>query len=110
MNRKIILTTLDKKDLEVKLKNIKDVSQNFLTLKFNYRQWLKTGISTEKEYQLMPESLSFLLKKLENTKYFDKLNLNSSYGFLKLYPTNEKYLKELERLDSLPVDEIKLVK
>lgn len=56
----------------IRLKDIDDLTNNFLKMKSSYKTWLDDGKFEFKEFYLTPESLLDLLNALEKSKYKKK--------------------------------------
>jgi len=89
--------------IEFSLKNIIEVSANILTIKRRYRDWLRDGqVIFKLEYEITPESLSYLLTIVEGTKLEKKFNFGSAKALLKMFPTKELLNEYYEKIDQLP--------
>jgi hypothetical protein len=102
-------TTLDKKNTEFHIKDIRSIRTNYVIIKLTYRNWIKTGNFKELEYELTPESLSELINLLEKHKDKVKLSLQSSKVFLEKFPTTRALNEYLESVKNLPKDDVKII-
>lgn len=108
--KSITLETLDDGLITFKLKKLKSLYLNEIEVWSNYKHWIKTGEKKPVLYILTPESLGKLVSVIKTTKLKNKIITNSSVAFLESYPTLDIYLKEIERINSLPIYEPPIMK
>lgn len=100
----IKVKTIDGVEVEFELEYLKRIYLNEIELSFRYPKWMDDGKFEIEKYFLTPESLSKLIKVLENTELRNKFSLASSKSFVESFPTSKKLKEQLEYNNSLPVD------
>lgn len=98
--------TQDGNTIDFDFKHLEDIYLDGITIKFNYKQWMKDGKFKENStFDLTPESLNDLVNFIKsNEKLSKKFNVVSSEQFLKSFPTSAKlqeHLKNLEKLQKI---------
>ena len=96
--------TFEGAEVEFNIKSIKRIHLNYVTIKWSYINWLKTGKIEEKEYELTPESLRSLIALIESNRNSCSASVNSAKHFLTLFPTLESLKKSIEENEKLPID------
>lgn len=99
----ISVTTVDNLIVNFKLRHLKSIYANNIVIRMSYCEWLKSGKFDDRNYDLTPESLKYLLYRINDSKKDLKLSTLSSESFLKSFPTSEKYIKYIKEIDSLPI-------
>ena len=106
MKKSIVsVETIDMQVVKFKLRHLKSIYTNEIVIRVSYCAWLKDGQYDDKNYELTPESLRYLIDKINNSKKKFKLSTLSSEEFLKSFPTCKEYMKYLKEIDSLPIDQ-----
>ncbi|MBU1093025.1 MAG: hypothetical protein KKH01_01035 [Firmicutes bacterium] len=104
MKKSIVsIETIDKQTVNFKLRRLKSIYINKIVIRISYWSWIKTGQFENKNYELTPESLRYLIDKINGSKKKFKLSTLSSEAFLKSFPTSKEYMKYLKEIDNLPI-------
>ena len=96
--------TIDKQAVKFTLRHLKSIYTNEIVIRISFCSWLNDGHFDDKNYELTPESLRYLVDKINDSKKKLKLSTLSSEAFLKSFPTSKEYMKYLKENDSLPID------
>lgn len=101
----VTVETTNKQKVKFKLRHLKSIYANEIVIRVSYCSWLKDGQFDDKNYELTPESLRYLVDKMNDSKKKSKLSTLSSEAFLKTFPTSEAYEKYLNEIENLPISE-----